>query len=64
LTDSRSQHGKLGFDRAARCIACGMSNYSTADIQTIKGAYSEDIPSPLGYEYGIEVVHHNNLVVL
>lgn len=45
-------------------IACGISNYSAAEIQTIKGAQSKQIMSLLGYEYGAEVVHRNNLVVL
>ncbi|MBN2099517.1 MAG: glutamate 5-kinase [Dehalococcoidia bacterium] len=45
-------------------IACGMSNYSAEEIQTIKGAQSKEIMSLLGYEYGAEVVHRNNLVVL
>ncbi|RLC93903.1 MAG: glutamate 5-kinase [Chloroflexi bacterium] len=45
-------------------IACGISNYSSADIDTIKGAHSGQIMSLLGYEYGAEVVHRNNLVVL
>jgi glutamate 5-kinase len=45
-------------------IACGMSNYSATEIQTIKGAQSKVIMSLLGYEYGAEVVHRNNLVVL
>jgi glutamate 5-kinase len=45
-------------------IACGMSNYSAAEVQLIKGAQSKQIMSLLGYEYGAEVVHRNNLVVL
>jgi len=45
-------------------IACGISNYSSADIEVIKGAHSEEIMSLLGYEYGAEVIHRNNLVML
>jgi len=45
-------------------IACGISNYSSTDIEVIKGAHSEEIMSLLGYEYGAEVVHRNNLVML
>jgi glutamate 5-kinase len=52
------------FDQEGSRIACGMSNYSAAEIQTIKGAQSKDIMARLGYEYGAEVVHRNNLVVL
>jgi glutamate 5-kinase len=44
-------------------IACGMSNYGAAEVQLIKGAQSKQIMSLLGYEYGAEVVHRNNLVV-
>jgi glutamate 5-kinase len=45
-------------------VACGISNYSSADVEVIKGAHSEEIMSLLGYEYGAEVVHRNNLVML
>ncbi len=45
-------------------IACGISNYSSADVEVIKGAHSEEIMPLLGYEYGAEVVHRNNLVML
>jgi glutamate 5-kinase len=51
-------------DGQANRIACGISNYGSADIQTIKGAHSDRIMSLLGYEFGAEVVHRNNLVVL
>jgi len=45
-------------------IACGISNYSSEEIAKIKGARSDRIESLLGYGYGSEVVHRNNLVVL
>jgi len=45
-------------------IACGISNYSSEEIAKIKGARSDRIESLLGYGYGDEVVHRNNLVVL
>lgn len=45
-------------------IACGISNYSSSDIQAIKGAHSERIMPLLGYEYGAEVMHRNNLVLV
>lgn len=51
-------------DQQGNRVACGMSNYSAAEIQIIKGAQSRQIMSLLGYEYGAEVVHRNNLVVL
>ena len=45
-------------------LGCGLTNYSSADIAAIKGAHSKKIASLLGYDYGSEVVHRNNLVVL
>ena len=45
-------------------IACGISNYGSKEIAIIKGAHSDKITELLGYEYGAEVVHKNNLVVL
>ena len=45
-------------------IACGISNYSSSDIAAIKGVRSDKIEGILGYEYGAEVVHRNNLVVI
>jgi glutamate 5-kinase len=46
------------------CIARGISNYSSHELEIIKGARSTKIMSLLGYEYGAEVVHRNNLVLL
>jgi glutamate 5-kinase len=45
-------------------LGCGITNYSSADIEIIKGAHSRKIVALLGYDYGSEVVHRNNLVVL
>lgn len=45
-------------------IACGLANYSALDVEQIKGGHSQHISSRLGYAYGQEVIHRNNLVVL
>lgn len=45
-------------------IACGISNYAADDVQAIAGMRSDRIEEALGYQYGSEVVHRNNLVVL
>jgi glutamate 5-kinase len=45
-------------------LGCGITNYSSADIVAIKGVHSNKIAETLGYDYGSEVVHRNNLVVL
>ena len=51
-------------DPRGTCLSCGLTNYSSADIAAIKGAHSNKIATRLGYDYGSEVVHRNNLVVL
>jgi glutamate 5-kinase len=45
-------------------IACGITNYSDAEIAAIRGIRSDQIADTLGYQYGAEIVHRNNLVVL
>jgi glutamate 5-kinase len=45
-------------------IACGITNYGADEIAVIQGMRSDKIEQALGYQYGSEVVHRNNLVVL
>ena len=45
-------------------IACGISNYSAADIEKIKGARSDKIEGLLGHGYGDAVVHRDNIVII
>ncbi len=52
------------YDNEGARLGCGITNYGSADIATIKGAHSGAIVTLLGYDYGSEVVHRNNLVVL
>lgn len=52
------------YDHKGSLVGCGITNYSATDIGTIKGAHSKKIATLLGYDYGSEVVHRNNLVVL
>jgi len=52
------------YDPGGARLGCGITNYSSADIEAIKGAHSREITTLLGYDYGSEVVHRNNLVVL
>jgi glutamate 5-kinase len=51
------------FDSKGNRIGCGIPNYGSKDITTIKGVHSEAILSLLGYEYGTEVIHRNNMVL-
>jgi len=52
------------YDPGGVQLGCGITNYGSADINAIKGAHSRKITALLGYDYGSEVVHRNNLVVL
>ena len=45
-------------------VGSAISNYSAADIAMIKGIHSDKIPGLLGYDYGDEVIHRDNLVVV
>ena len=47
-----------------KVIARGLSNYSSEEIEKIKGKKSESIEGILGYKDYDEVVHRDNLVVL
>lgn len=47
-----------------RVIARGITNYSSSDINKIKGIKSIDIEKKLGYKYTEEVIHRDNMVIL
>ena len=51
------------FDTANNRLGCGISNYSSDEILIIKGVDSRSVASILGYEYGSEVIHRNNMVI-
>ncbi|KAB1453611.1 glutamate 5-kinase [Vibrio panuliri] len=51
-----NQDGKL--------IARGISAYSSVDMTKILGKHSKDILSILGYDYGAEVLHRDDMVVI
>ena len=52
------------LDPSGRELARGISNYSSADLARLRGRHSDEIESLLGYDYGDEVIHRNDLVVL
>jgi len=45
-------------------IAAGMTNYGSAELDRIKGLRSDRIAETLGYAYGDEAIHRDNLVLL
>jgi glutamate 5-kinase len=51
-------------DPDGRRIACGITNYNDREVEAIRGLRSDRIAGALGHEYGAEVVHRNNLVLL
>jgi len=63
--EGRFQRGDIVniYDPQGARLGCGITNYSSDDISLIKGAHSRKIATLLGYDYGSEVVHRNNLVV-
>ncbi len=63
--EGRCQRGDIVniYDPNGIRIGSGIANYSSADIEIIKGSHSEQIVKLLGYDYGAEVVHRNNLVI-
>jgi len=52
------------LDEQGKHIGCGISNYSSSDLAIIGGRHSDKILGLLGYDYGDEVIHRNNMVML
>lgn len=45
-------------------VAVGLTSYSSADLSRLCGKQSSEIEPILGYTYGDEVVHRNNMILL
>ena len=45
-------------------LAWGLANYPCADVLAIKGRRSAEVGDLLGYEYGPEVVHRNDMALV
>jgi glutamate 5-kinase len=52
------------LDPAEKEIARGIVNYSCRDLSQLIRRRSDEIESILGYNFGDEIIHRNNLVVL
>lgn len=52
------------FAQDGREIALGMAQYGAADLLRIKGLRSAQIGETLGYDYGPEVIHRDDMIVL
>jgi glutamate 5-kinase len=51
------------FDVDGHEVARGLSQYRASDLQLIKSLHSAQIAEVLGYEYGPEAVHRDDMVV-
>ncbi len=51
-------------DKNNKIIAKGIIRYSSQDLSIIKGIHSRDITQKLGYNYGAEMIHRDDLVVI
>jgi len=51
-------------DESGRKVAKGIVNYSSEEIDKIKGMKSSEIEAILGYKYDDEVIHRDNMVIL
>ncbi|HDH01199.1 MAG TPA: glutamate 5-kinase [Nitrospirae bacterium] len=50
--------------REGKKIAKGLTNYSSKDLEHIKGKKTSEIERVLGYKYSDEVIHRDNLVLI
>lgn len=55
---------RTGEADGQRPLARGIAQYSAADIRRIAGRHSRDIEAVLGYSYGENVIHRDDLVLL
>jgi glutamate 5-kinase len=51
-------------DAAGVAVARGLSQYGAAQVRQLAGCHSRDIDGLLGYSYGAEVVHRDDLACL
>jgi glutamate 5-kinase len=59
----QSQDAVQLCDRTGQEIARGIVNYSSTELQQIRGHHSDEIPQILGYAGAETVVHRDNLVL-
>jgi glutamate 5-kinase len=51
-------------DIAGRAIARGIANYGAAELKRIAGKRSSEVEAILGYDFGPEFIHRDDLVML
>lgn len=67
----KSVEGRFGigeavevFDSNKKKVAVGLVNYSSIQIDSIKGLHTDQIEASLGFKDSDEVMHRDNLVLL
>lgn len=52
------------IDKSGKIVAKGITAYSSQDLEQILGKHSKDILAILGHDYGAEVIHRDDMVVI
>jgi glutamate 5-kinase len=52
------------IDKSGKIVAKGITAYSSQDLAQILGKHSKDILAVLGHDYGAEVIHRDDMVVI
>jgi glutamate 5-kinase len=52
------------LDPTGKAVAVGLVNYSSRDLEHLCGHQSGEIESLIGFTFGDEVIHRNNLMLL
>ena len=52
------------FDSRGNRWGSGISNYNSREVDAVKKMHSRKIVSLLGHDYGAEIIHRNNLVMM
>ncbi len=52
------------MDEQARAIGQGLVNYTSAELDRLRGHRSDEISDILGYTYGDEAIHRDNMVLM
>lgn len=47
-----------------KCVARGIVNYSSQEIEKLIGSHSSEIETRLGYSYGSELIHRDNMALI
>ncbi|MBN1564209.1 MAG: glutamate 5-kinase [Anaerolineae bacterium] len=54
----------LALDENEQPIAQGLVNYTSAELDQLRGHHSREITDILGYTYGNEAIHRDNMVLM